>query len=242
MGLLFVGSVGVIPQWFVKRRGLANAIGSAGSGIGGLVYNLAVQAMIDNISLAWAFRICGILCFVANLTAALIIKDRNKATGSTLLPFDLSLLKRPNFLLVLGWGFFSMLGLIVLLFSLPNYALSIGLTPAQGAIVGAMLNLGQGVGRPAVGFASDVAGKINSAGFFTFFTGLVCLVVWIFAKVYGVLIFFALISGMVCGTFWATIAPVAAEVLGLPNLASGISITLLFLVLPVTCKLSMRIT
>ena len=33
---------------------------------------------------------------------------------------------------------------IVLLFSLPNYATSLGFSPEQGALVGAMLNLGQG--------------------------------------------------------------------------------------------------
>ena len=35
MGFLFIGSVGLIPQWFDKRRSLANSIGAAGSGFGG---------------------------------------------------------------------------------------------------------------------------------------------------------------------------------------------------------------
>ncbi len=35
MGLLFVGSVGIIPQWFTEKRSLANGIGTAGSGLGG---------------------------------------------------------------------------------------------------------------------------------------------------------------------------------------------------------------
>lgn len=40
MGFLFVGSVGVVPQWFSKKRSLANGIGTAGSGIGGMMYSL----------------------------------------------------------------------------------------------------------------------------------------------------------------------------------------------------------
>lgn len=32
MGFLFVGSVGIVPQWFNKRRSFANSIGAAGSG------------------------------------------------------------------------------------------------------------------------------------------------------------------------------------------------------------------
>ena len=71
----------------------------------------------------------------------------------------------------------AQLGYIVLLFSLPNFALSIGLTAKQGSIIGALLNLGQGLGRPVVGLVSDSAGRINIAGFLTFLCGLFCLVI-----------------------------------------------------------------
>ena len=236
MGFLFVGTVGVVPQWFTRRRSLANGIGTAGSGIGGMVYSLATNAMIQSIGLSWAFRVLGIVAFVVNFICAIIIKDRNKAIGASQLAFDYRLFKRKEYLLLQGWGFFSMLGYVVLLFSLPNYALSIGLTAQQGSIIGALLNLGQGIGRPLVGVFSDTAGRINIAGFLTFFCGLLCFVVWIFAKSFGVLIFFALIGGTVAGTFWTTIAPVGAEVVGLKELPSALSITWLVLVLPTTCK------
>ncbi|MCJ1308081.1 Tubulin beta chain (Beta tubulin) [Agyrium rufum] len=234
MGFMFVGSVGIAAQWFTTRRSLANGICAAGSGIGGLTYSLATNAMIQSISLEWAFRILGILAFAVNFVCAILVKDRNKAIGASQMSFDVRLFKRMEFLLLLGWGFFSMLGYIVLLFSLPNYALSIGLTAKQGSIVGAMLNLGQGIGRPFVGMFSDSVGRINIAGFLTFLAGLFSFVIWIFAKDFGVLIFFALIVGTVAGTFWATIAPVGAEVVGLKELPSALSITWLILVLPTT--------
>ena len=123
----------------------------------------------------------------------------------------------------------------MLLFSLPNYALSIGLSAKQGSIIGALLNLGQGIGRPIVGLFSDSAGRINIAGFLTFLCGLFCLVIWTFAKNYGVLIFFSILVGTVSGTFWTTIAPVGAEVVGLKELPSALSIVWLVLVLPTTC-------
>ncbi|KAA6410826.1 MAG: mfs transporter [Lasallia pustulata] len=234
MGFLFVGSVGVVPQWFTKRRSLANGIATGGSGIGGMIYSLATNAMIQSIGLGWAFRILGILAFAVSFICAILIKDRNKAIGVTQLAFDYRLFKRKEFLLLLGWGVFSMLGYIVLLFSLPNYALTIGLSPHQGSIIGALLNLGQGLGRPAVGIFSDRAGRINIAGLLTFICGLFCFVIWIFSNGFGVLIFFALIVGTVAGTFWTTIAPVGAEVVGLKELPSALSITWIVLVLPCT--------
>ena len=140
----FVASVGIVPQWFSKRRSFANRIAASGSGIGGLTYSLTSQAMIQSIGLGWAFRVLAILAFAVNVLCAIVIRDRNRAIGSVQLAFDVSLFRRKEFILLQLWGFFSMLGYIVLLFSLPNYASSIGLSAKQGSVIGALLNLGQG--------------------------------------------------------------------------------------------------
>lgn len=100
--------------------------------------------MIESIGLSWAFRVLAIIACSVNIICTLLVRDRNKAIGSVQLAFDVRLLKRVEFLLLLAWGFFSMLGYIVLLFSLPNYAISIGLSAQQGSVIGALLNLGQG--------------------------------------------------------------------------------------------------
>ncbi|KAL8824660.1 MAG: hypothetical protein Q9191_004907 [Dirinaria sp. TL-2023a] len=112
MGFMFVGSVGVVPQWFTKKRSLANGVATGGSGIGGMMYSLATNAMIESLGVEWAFRILGILAFVVNFVCAILIKDRNKAIGTTQLAFDHRLFRRAEFLLVLGWGIFSMFGSI----------------------------------------------------------------------------------------------------------------------------------
>ena len=237
MGFLFVGSVGIVPQWFTTKRSLANGIATAGSGLGGMMYSLATNAMIDSLGVEWAFKILGILACAVNVVCAVLIKDRNKAIGASQLAFDYRLFKRPEFLLIMGWGFFSMMGYITLLFSLPNYAVSIGLSAKQGSIIGALLNLGQGLGRPVVGVFSDNAGRINLAGACTCVGGLFCFVIWIFAKSFSILIFFAIAVGTVSGTFWTTIAPVGAEVVGLKELPSALSILWVFLVVPTSCEL-----
>jgi cyanate permease len=100
--------------------------------------------MIQSIGLGWAFRILAIVSCVVNVICTLLVRDRNNAVGSIQLAFDIRLVKRVEFLLLLGWGVFSMLGYIVLLFSLPNYARSIGLSAQKGSVIGALLNLGQG--------------------------------------------------------------------------------------------------
>ena len=238
MGFLFIGSVGVVPQWFTTKRSLANGIATAGSGLGGMVYSLATGAMLPTLGLAWAFRVLGIVACVVNVACALVIRDRNRAIGASQQAFDYRMFARREFVLMQAWAFFSLLGYVVLLFSLPNYVLSVGLTPSQGAIVGALLNLGQGLGRPLVGIFSDRAGRINVAALLTFFCGFLCLVCWIFAKSYGVLIFFAILGGTVAGTVWTTVGPVGAEVVGLKELPSALALTWVVLVLPSACTSS----
>jgi len=236
MGFLFVGSVGIAAQWFTTHRSLANGISAAGSGLGGLVYSLAAQAMIKSVGLSWAFRILGIVAGVVNTTCALVIRDRNKQIGASQLGFDYRLFKRGEFLGLMVYGVLSMLGYVVLLFSLPSYARSVGLTAKQGSIIGALLNLGQALGRPPIGYFSDSFGRLNMASTMAFLCGVFCLVIWMFAKSFGVVVFFGILGGTVAGTFWATAAPVTAEVMGLRGLPSALSITWLVLVLPTTCK------
>ncbi|EDN10333.1 conserved hypothetical protein [Histoplasma mississippiense (nom. inval.)] len=208
MGFLFIGSVGVTSQWFLRKRSIATSIAAAGSGVGGLTYSLATGSMISRFGLGWTFRILGIITFVVNVIAANLIRDRNKATRSQYKAFHFPLLKRPEFLLLQAWGFLSLLGYVVILFSLPNFALSIGLTAHQGSIVGAVLNLGQGPWSP------------NS--------------VWTPTQSMGLLCFFAIIVGTVAGTFWTTVVPVCAEVIGLQMLPSGLSIIWVLMVPPTT--------
>ncbi|KAG9842406.1 putative monocarboxylate transporter, partial [Aureobasidium melanogenum] len=234
MGFLFVGSVGIVPQWFTTKRSLANGIATAGSGLGGLIYSLATGAMIPSIGLAWAFRVLGIVACVVNGVCAMLVKDRNKAIGSSQLAFDVQLFKRTEYLLLLGFGWFSMLAYVVLLFSLANFARSVGLTASQASTVSAIFNLGQAVGRPPIGYFSDSIGRINMATLMTFISGLFALVIWTNAKSFGVLIFYAIVGGTVAGTFWTTIAPVTAEVVGLRNVPAALNICWLVLVIPCT--------
>ncbi|KAI1776706.1 MFS general substrate transporter [Hypoxylon cercidicola] len=235
MGLCFVASASVPPQWFVKRRSLANSIAASGSGFGGLCYSLATNAMITNLGLPWAFRIIAIICFVVNGAASYLVRDRNEATGAIHVAFNWKLFKRPPFLLFQAWMVFSIIGYVILIYSIVDYSQSVGLSASQASLVGSMFSLAQGLGRPAIGLSSDSLGRLNVANLGTLFCGLLCMFFWVFgAKSFAACIVFALLSGSVAGIIWATVAPICAEVVGLALIPSGLSMTWLVLVLPST--------
>ncbi|KAK3397712.1 MFS general substrate transporter [Sordaria brevicollis] len=221
LGFCFTATVGVVPQWFTKRRSFANALATGGSGFGGLTYALGANAMITNLGLEWAFRILAIICFVVNGSVCLIMKDRNKAVGAKHIPFHKDLFFQPEYWLFVGWGFFGIIGYIIVVFSIADYALQAGFTSEQASLASAMFNLSQALGRPAIGLLSDRLGRMNVAGIGTLIASVVAFFLWIFAgKYYAGLIIYALF-GAVAGILWPCVGPVAAEVVGLQLLPAG---------------------
>ena len=202
IGFIWIPSMAILPQWFDKKRSLASAIGSAGSGIGGLIFSFGTQAMIDSISLAWSLRIIGIVCGVTNTASALLFRNRNKSIRPPQRGFDTKLLRRYDVLLLISWAFISMLGYITILFSPSDFALSIGLSSSQAAAVSGFLNIGTAVGRPFIGIISDRYGRMETAGIITLICGMTCFAIWLPANSYGVAVFFALINGGMLGVFW----------------------------------------
>ncbi|KAG4443061.1 hypothetical protein IFR05_001457 [Cadophora sp. M221] len=91
LGFIFVPSTPVISQWFSQKRSLALGISSAGSGVGGLIFSFGIQAIIDDLSLAWAFRITAIVSGVMNLLAVALIRNINSSVKPPQLGFDTKL-------------------------------------------------------------------------------------------------------------------------------------------------------
>ena len=202
VGFTYIPSIAILSQWFSRRRSLANGISAAGSGIGGLIFSLAVRAAIRNISPAWALRVCGLVSGSMNVLATIAIRSRNHIIRPKQRPFDTILLQNYKILLVLAWAFVSMLGYTTLLFSMSDFARSIGLDDDQAATVTGLLNLGTALGRPFIGIISDRFGRIETAGTMTFVCAVSVFAFWVPAMSYGLTIFFVMVNGAVLGVFW----------------------------------------
>ena len=78
----------ILSQWFSQKRSLANGISSAGSGAGGVILTWGTASIIRSTSLAWALRTTGLVTLVANITATVFVRDRNRNIRPNLLAFD----------------------------------------------------------------------------------------------------------------------------------------------------------
>jgi predicted MFS family arabinose efflux permease len=118
-------------------------------------------------------------------------------------PFDLRLFRRLPVFLLLSWGFFSVLGYIVLLYSLSDFARSsLGLSAPKASTVTALLNLGTLIGRPFIGLLSDRYGRFEVAGLTTFLCSIAVWALWVPATGYALTIVFAIVNGAIAGVFW----------------------------------------
>uniref|UniRef100_A0A093VJ04 Putative transporter MCH2 n=1 Tax=Talaromyces marneffei PM1 TaxID=1077442 RepID=A0A093VJ04_TALMA len=217
VGFLFVSTVPIISQWFWKKRSFAQGITAGGSGIGGLIFSASISPMIQNISLAWALRIQGIICFVTLFLASTIVRDRNHHLRPKQHPFDIRFFRRWDVWLLLIWAFLYLLGYMTLLSSLPDFIRSLGLSPSEASLPAILLNLATITGRVGAGFVSDRYGRITIALISSIATGVLCLVFWI-------------PSQSLAPTL--AIAPLAAEIVGLEELPSLLAIVWLTTGLP----------
>lgn len=202
IGFIVVPSTAVLSQWFSRRRSVANGISSAGSGVGGAAFAWGTAALVEYQGLDWALRTTGIVSLVANVVATLLLRDRNHHICPTQLAFDVALLRHRATILLLLWAFISMFGYIALLFSLSDFALAIGLSHNQATDIVGFLNIGTAVGRPIIGLVSDRMSRIVTAGVLTFLCGVLCFVLWVPARTFGLTVFFSILCGAILGVFW----------------------------------------
>ncbi|KAI0450505.1 MFS transporter, MCP family, solute carrier family 16, member 6 [Xylaria acuta] len=232
IGLIYIPATTVVPQWFTKKRSLANGICASGSGIGGLIICFSTQGLLETVGLAWSLRVTAVVVFFVNLVATILIQSRNDDIKPDLRIFNFHLLISYQVNLLLGWGIIIMFGYITLMFTMSDYALVIGRSQQDSAAVAAILNGGAAIGRPFIGYLSDRYGRVEVAGIATFSCGILVFALWLPTTNYGALVTFAFVSGSILGIFWAAIAPLAADVVGLQQLPAFLSIVWLSVVLP----------
>lgn len=138
---------------------------------------------------------------------------------------DLQLLRRTQPILLLAWIFVGMFGYTALLYSLPDFALSIGLTSNQAAYISVYMNVATTVGRAIVGLLSDRYGIIPISAWTTLLTGIFIFAIWIPANSYAVTIVFAFAVGGIFGVFWPAVPPLCATIAGLEELPSLLSLS-----------------
>lgn len=160
-GCLFVPSVAILPQYFQKKRGLANGIAASGSSIGGVVYPIMFNELQQKIGFAWATRALGFLCFGTICISQVVMRLRISPKEKRKL-LILSAFKEPQYIVFCIAMFLGFMGFYNFLFYIQSYAIETGIVgPDLGFYLLAMLNAGSTFGRIFPNFIADHTGPLN---------------------------------------------------------------------------------
>ncbi|SCU77316.1 LAMI_0A00672g1_1 [Lachancea mirantina] len=231
-GLSFGANTIIIPSWFLRRRALANAVSHIGVGSGGCAFSFAVNALIAKTgNHQWAMRMLAIVTFVLNAIAMLFVKERQSEISRLEKPsmkviakeiYDPSILKIMPLHFCTLWASFTTMGYVILLFSLSNYAISLGMSPHQATIALAIFNASQTFGRPFMGWISEKIGRSNASIILMLYDLVLLLPFWLNIRHFREIIPFAVLLGFGAGIGAVNSVPLIADVVGIKKFRAGI--------------------
>jgi MFS family permease len=219
-GLACISLPGItlLPQYFKKRRTLLGGLATAGSGVGGIVFNLGMQKVIQTRDVFWALRCQSIIAFGLVWIAVAILRSRSKNAKIEFTIIDMQCLRCTGFWFFVLYVITCMFAYVVVLYTLVNFTTSLGYSEYEGSIVSAMVQLGSCIGRPLVGLTADKIGSITMALIAYTLCAIFALAMWIPARNYATIIVFALIMGSLMGSIYGTVAPSIARLVGMNKL------------------------
>ncbi|KAI8579487.1 hypothetical protein K450DRAFT_242344 [Umbelopsis ramanniana AG] len=216
----------MIPAQYLRRnRSLAGGISICGSGIGGLCLNPLISSFISKYGYKATLRYHGIIGLGIMIVGDLLCKPKYempRTTGRAKL-IDTSLLTTPMWLL-LGFSALVPFGYLVPFYLVPMYSVSIGLTASQGALIVAVGSGINAASRVIFGTLADRSlGRLNVMFLLTFISAASTMLIWPFAKSYGVLFFYFIVYSASGGVFLSVLPAIAIEIVGIEHLAQGMT-------------------
>ncbi|KAJ9101482.1 hypothetical protein QFC19_005133 [Naganishia cerealis] len=214
------GAGSTLPsQYFKRRRGLANGIVFSGSGLGGAIMSITIEALIQRFGPGWAFRIIGFVALALMCPASWMLKERTRPKKGSFLEWRL--FRDPKFAVFFCSAAVGLFPLFVAPFFLPMYGNSMGLSASSAAGLVAGFNLSSAVGRISFGQIADYLGPINSLILALLWNAISLLVIWPVSTSLAPLIVFVISNGMANGGFFALMPTVVGSITESSKLASA---------------------
>ncbi|KAI9050815.1 hypothetical protein LZ554_004934 [Drepanopeziza brunnea f. sp. 'monogermtubi'] len=203
MGLTFLPSVGNPATYFVKRRALATGVVTCGASIGGIIYPIVFNELLERVGFRWACRAVALLALVTLAVACAVMKQRTdlprKAKGPLL---EFRAMREPTYFALVMGMVLSFCGVYIPYYYIQSRATesNVDLHGMQSYYLVILLNAGGFFGRLLPGIIADKRGPLFIHATVVVVAG-VLLFVWPFVLNLPSLVFFALLYGFFSGGF-----------------------------------------
>lgn len=228
LAMVALPGFGILPQWFKKKRDIASAIAAGGSGVGGTMYNLGMQKVLETRDVFWALRAQSIIIFGLLWIAIFLIRSRMKNSIEVGL-YDTQCLKSVGFWILVCYCITCMLGYVIVLYNMAAVTTTLGYSAYQGSIAAAMVQVGSFFGRPLVGLIAQKIGPVTATLLAYILCAIFTFSMWIPARNLPTIYAFCIIMGGLMGTIFATMPPILGKLFGLRKAATAFSMAWIFL-------------
>jgi MFS family permease len=227
-----------IAKFFVRRRGMALGIASAGIGAGTLVLSPVAQSFIGSFGWREACLLMGLIPLLLGVPAAAILM-RHSPEGMGLLPDgkkhpptsespeevvarEFSLLEAlafPQFWMLFGIYVFMNTGLLGVMYHLPAYATDSGIPAIWAATAVGLIGGFSIAGRVVTGIVSDITGR-RKALIFIFSVLVITLIALVWVKTTLTLLLWVFVFGFCYGAMVVSVWGLAADLFGRKAMAA----------------------
>lgn len=230
MALITLPAFLIIPQWFKGgpggKRNWALGLATAGSGIGGIIYNSGMEPILEDHGWRWALRTQALICIVLSSVASFMMKSRDTQIKPVYKVYDKLVWANFGVIMMMLWSIFTLLGYVTLMYNLADFTRSLGYSSKQASTVATMTSVGIIYGRPAVGYVADIIGPVQATILASWIVGLLSFAMWIPCRNYATALVMALFQGSLMGTIWLTSSSLMGAVVGLRKFGIGMSISM----------------
>lgn len=229
-GVLLTPVVLYLGQWFDKRRGFATSAIFMGSGVGGVVFPLVLNALLTSIGFAWTMRVWALAQLLLNGTALYLVKPRIPSPPPTktqrlsvkdvvrlLYPGDLRPLLTPIALIYFVVVMLQAFGWYIVSLYIATYATALGFSSTVSTGILSAFNASAIIGYLITGPAID---KLSFTLAMAVSSGLCAITAFLlfgFATSLATVLIFVLVFGVAGGGFGCFLTPVARDVSAVTN-------------------------
>ncbi|KAL8733574.1 MAG: hypothetical protein Q9166_001982 [cf. Caloplaca sp. 2 TL-2023] len=215
-GMIFTPAVSIVGQYFITKRAFAMGVVVSGASVGGIVFPIALNRLLNNTSLGfdWTIRIIAFLMLALMTFACLVMKEHAlRRKHGFFLPEAFR--SRPYVLTCLGC-FFNLLGFLTPIFYIASYAQARHLNSRLAFYEVAILNGANLLGRTLPNFAADRVGSFN-VNIIMILATAILIFCWTAARSTATITIFIVLYGFFQGGLISMISPCLAQVCPKPN-------------------------
>ncbi|KAK4140138.1 major facilitator superfamily domain-containing protein [Dichotomopilus funicola] len=215
-GGVFTAAMVCVGQWFVRRRGLATGIASTGSSLGGVIFPVFLDRVMQRVGFYGAVRYTALLIGILLALSCFAVRSRmpRKKWNRDAKWFDVGLFKEKQFALYTFGSFFVMWGLWAPFDFISSMALSRDFSPELSFYLISIINAASIPGRILPPHLGDRIGHFNVLTVSGLLTGASILALWLpfnYHTSQAGIIVFALVYGFVSGAFVCLLMPCVAK-------------------------------